>query len=105
MRIVIYWLAILACSIILINHGMADDIEFVDYNTALFDGEPYWIHGIDSFILLNDTQNAWVMDKLSGMHPNGCMVIDGEIVLEEDGFILNHDIFQVVWNASKGRMQ
>ena len=105
MRLLVYWLAMLACSIWLINYGLGSEIEFVDYNTALFDGEPYRISGIDSFILLNDTQNAWVMDKLGNMHPNGCMVIDGQIVLEEDGFVLNHDIFQLVWNASRGQMQ
>ena len=72
--------------------GMAGEIKFVDPNSVVIDGEPYYLAGVDTSGL-NITSEAAIMNWIDAeIHPNSYMIVDDEIILRENGTIVNHRI-------------
>ena len=72
--------------------GMAEDIKFVDPNSVVIGGEPYYLAGVDT-TGLNVSSEVAIMNWINAkIHPNSYMVIDDEIILRENGTTINFRI-------------
>ena len=72
--------------------GMAEDIKFVDPNSVVIGGEPYYLAGVDT-TGLNVSSEVAIMNWINAkIHPNSYMVIDHEIILRENGTAVNFAI-------------
>ena len=72
--------------------GMAEDIKFVDPNSVVIGGEPYYLAGVDT-TGLNVSSEVAIMNWINAkIHPNSYMVIDDEIILRENGTAVNFAI-------------
>lgn len=71
--------------------AMADTFEFIDPNSVLIDGEPYYLVGVITHGLTPDTEQK-VMDAMTGLHPTGYFIIDEEVILTVHGEPINEKI-------------
>ena len=72
--------------------GMAEDIKFVDPNSVVIGGEPYYLAGVDT-TGLNVSSQATIMNWIDAeIHPNAYLVVDDEIILKENGTTVNFAI-------------
>ena len=83
---------ILVTTVILQGLGAAGEIKFVDPNSVVIDGEPYYLAGVDT-TGLNVSSEATIMNWIDAeIHPNSYMIVDDEVILRENGTIVNHRI-------------
>jgi hypothetical protein len=85
------WKYLFVVALLIGSASAADKIEFIDPNTVLIDGEPYYLVGVITHGLTPDTE-ARVMAEVVQMRPTGYFIIDDEVILTKNGEPINEKI-------------